>query len=307
MANNLSRDKQLLAISMLCEGMGIRPIERVLHIHRDTVMRLGRDIGEAASRLHDVAFVDLSPERIELDEAWSFVFKKQARLRPADPKDYGDQYSFIALDAESKAILAYHVGKRNKPNTIGFALDLASRVDSSPQLTSDGFEPYRDAIEIAFGSAADYAMLIKEYQADCAAEAARRFSPAEVTRVKKIKVSGEPEEDLINTAYVERQNLTLRMLTRRFNRLTNAFSKTLRNHRAAFDLYVGYYNFCWIHDALGTTPATAAGVTDRPWAVPEFFEAVQEYRDPENPPLRPGNVHYADFLKARQQQRRGRR
>ena len=180
--------------ALLCEGMGIRPVERVANVHRDTVMRLGRDVGEGYARLHDKLFINLTPARVELDEAWSFVHTKQGRLDEGDPRDYGDQYSFIALDADSKAILAYHVGKRTKANTIGFALDLASRLLTEPQITSDGFDSYKDAIHAAFGPDADYAMLIKEYKTDCANEAAKRFTPAEVTRVQKIVVSGDPEE-----------------------------------------------------------------------------------------------------------------
>lgn len=300
----LSSEKQSMIVAMLCEGMGIRPIERVANAHRDTIMRLGRDVGEGYARLHDKLFVNLSPARVELDEAWSFVHTKQAHVSDDDPREYGDQYSFIALDANSKAILAYHVGKRTKPNTIGFALDLASRLITEPQITSDGFDSYKDAIRIAFGSEADYAMLIKQYKADCAGEAAKRFTPAEVTRVQKIVVSGEPEEDDINTAFVERQNLTLRMLTRRFNRLTNAHSKSLRNHRAAFDLYVGYYNFCWIHSSLKKTPAMAAGVAREPWDVVRLISETKHLAHPYNEPIRPGVARYADYVKARQQAKR---
>lgn len=299
MSYYLSSDKRKTVIAMLCEGMGIRPIERVTSVHRDTIMRLGRDVGEGYSRLHDRLFVNLEPKYIELDEAWSFVFKKQARLEPDDPKDYGDQYSFIAMDADNKAILAYHVGKRNGPNTLGFVLDLANRVKGSPQLTSDGFEPYVKSVKAAFGSAAGYAMLIKEYQTACSAEAAVRYTPSDVRGVKKIKISGEPDEERINTAFVERQNLTLRMLTRRFNRLTNAHSKTLRNHQAAMDLYVGYYNFCWVHDTLGKTPARAMGVSDENWTVERFIQECMRWARPDDPPVRPGNVKYQDYLRAK--------
>lgn len=304
MANCLPHNTRALIISQLCEGMGIRNIERVAGVHRDTIMRLGRDVGEGCARLHDALFVRLAPERVELDEAWSYVFKKQGRLQADDSREYGDQYSFIALDAENKAILAYHVGKRNKPNTIGFALDLASRIVTKPQITSDGYEPYRDAIVAAFGADAKYAMLVKQYQSDCAAEAARRFTPAEVTGTKRIVVSGEPEYDDINTAFVERQNLTLRMLTRRFNRLTNAHSKTLRNHRAAFDLYVGYYNLCWRHATVKVTPAQAMGVVSKPWTVEQLVGAALELSDPDDPPVRPGDVQYARYLLERQRGKR---
>lgn len=304
MSYYLSSHKQSIAVSMLCEGMGIRPIERVLGAHRDTIMRLGRDVGEGYARYHNRAFVGLSPQRIELDEAWSFVFKKQARLEDDDPKEYGDQYSFIALDADTKAILAYHVGKRNKASSIGFALDLASRCKTNPQITSDGFGPYIEAIKVAFGPDADYAMLIKQYRTECANEAARRYAPSEVTGTEKRVISGAPDEDDVNTAFVERQNLTLRMLTRRFNRLTNAHSKTLRNHRAAMDLYVGYYNFCWEHATLKKTPAMAAGVTSTVWDVDKLISEVKYLASPLDPPTRPGQERYAEYLREKQRGKR---
>lgn len=304
MSNYLSSDKQSTIISMLCEGMGIRPVERVTNAHRDTIMRLGRDVGEGYARLHNKMFVNLTPNRIELDEAWSFVHTKQGNLEDGDPKDHGDQYSFIALDSETKAILAYHVGKRTKANTIGFSLDLASRCVTEPQITSDGFDSYKDAIKIAFGPDADYGMLIKQYQAECAVEAAIRYQSAKVSEVKKIVVSGEPNEDDINTAYIERQNLTLRMLTRRFNRLTNAHSKTLRNHRASMDLYVGYYNFCWVHSTLKKTPAMAAGVAREAWGVDRLVRECRYLSEPYNPPKRPGEERYAEYLRERQKERR---
>lgn len=299
MSNYLPRPKQVMAISMLCEGMGLRPASRVLDCQHETLIKLSREVGEGYARLHDKLFVNLHPKRIELDEAWSFVQKKQARLEPGDSPDFGDQYSFIALDADKKAILAYHVGKRNGPNTMGFALDLASRVVSEPQITSDGFQPYIKAVKEAFGPNADFAMLIKRYENDCAAEAARRYAPSDVTSTEKIIVSGDPDEEEINTAFVERQNLTLRMLTRRFNRLTNAHSKTLRNHRAAMDMYVGYYNLCWKHETLKMTPAMAVGVAKDLWDVEKLIDECR-YLARIDPPDRPGHVHYARYLRDRQ-------
>jgi IS1 family transposase len=304
MGNHLPKHKQVTAISMLCEGMGIRAAERVLNVHRDTIMRLGRDVGEGYARLHNELFIGIDAKLLELDEAWSFVFKKQAHLKEDDSKEYGDQYSYIAIDADNKAIISYHFGKRNGPNTIGFALDLASRVDGQPQITSDGFSPYIKAIKAAFGSSADYAMLIKQYKNECAAEAARKYSPSELSGVERKVVSGDPVDSLINTAFVERQNLTLRMLTRRFNRLTNAHSKTLRNHAAAMDLYVGYYNLCWKHETLKKTPAMAVGVTSEPWSVEQFIDACKPRAISDEPPIRPGHTYYAEYLRRHQRGRK---
>ena len=308
MSNNLPHDRRVLAIQLLCEGMGIRPLARSIGCHHETLIRLGRDVGEGYARLHDLLMVRLPTTRLELDEAWSFVHTKQGHLDPGDPKDWGDQYSFIALDAVNKAIVAYHVGKRTKANTIGFALDIAARLLNEPQITSDGFESYVDAIRIAFGEDADYAMLIKEYRAACAIEAAIRYQSADVRAVERKVVSGEPEEDLINTAFVERQNLTLRMLTRRFNRLTNGHSKLLRNHRAAMDLHVGYYNLCRPHLSLrGRIPAMTVGATKAIWSVDRFVQECHALSNPAEPPIRPGDEHYTNWLRDQQQAKRARR
>jgi len=290
--NVLAREKQNVAVHALCEGMGIRATARVVEAHRDTIMRLGRDVGEGCARLHDELFVDLAPEYVELDEAWSFVFKKQKRLRPGDPKEYGDQYSYIAMDADNKTIISYLVGKRNARSTTTFALDLRSRVVSDPQISSDGFQPYVKAVALAFGLDVDYAMLIKLYRAECSVEAKTRQAPADVVETEKILVFGDPDLAHVSTSYVERQNLTLRMHTRRFTRLTNGFSKTLRNHTAAMDLYVAYFNLCWLHETLDMSPAMASGVTDHIWTIDELIDEALARAEPHNPPLRHGSQRY---------------
>ncbi|MBI4700669.1 MAG: transposase [Deltaproteobacteria bacterium] len=260
------------------------------------MMRLGRDAGEGCSRLHDELFHGLRCSSIELDEAWSFVMKKQKRLAPGDPPEYGDEYAYLAMDSDAKALVAYLVGKRNDASTAAFALDLRSRVRGRPQLTSDGFQPYVKAVAIAFGRSVDYAMLVKLYTADCSVEAKRRYSPGAVVQADKVIVFGDPDLGRIVTAHVERQNLTLRMLTRRFTRLTNGFSKTLRNHAAAMDLYVGYYNLCRVHESLGTTPAVAVRAVGRSWPVAELVKEALARSDPDNPPARSGSVRYQEIV-----------
>lgn len=296
----LDTPRQIIAVSTLCEGLGIRAAARVVGAHRDTIMRLGRNVGEGYARLHDEMFVNLTPRFIEMDEAWSFVFKKQARLQPGDHEDYGDQYSYIAMDADRKAIISYLVGKRTNVSTIGFALDLRSRTMGEPQLTSDGFGPYVKAVDLAFGSDADFAMLIKKYETDCSNEAKRRYGPSTVVDTDKIVVSGDPLPSRISTSYIERQNLTLRMLTKRFSRLSNGFSKLLRNHNAAMDLYVGYYNLCKPHETLkGKTPAMAVGVAKRPWTVEQFMGECLKRSDPDNPPDRNASRLYNRHVRGR--------
>ncbi len=269
--NVLPFELQTQIIAALCEGMSIRGAERAFEVNRDTVMYLGRNVGEGYGILHDRIFHGLKPSYIEVDEAWSYVGKKEGHLDPGDPKEYGDQYSYIAMDADNKAILSYLVGKRNEKTTIGFAMDLRSRVVGRPQITSDGFNDYVKAVALAFGRNVDYAMLIKLYRAECSVEAKRRYKPAKVVETEKHIVFGNPRYSHISTAYIERQNLTLRTHLRRFTRLASGFSKTLRNHEAAMSLYVGFYNFCRPHESLaGDTPAMAIGLADEPWGVSDL-------------------------------------
>ena len=285
--NILPREKQIAAIAALTEGCSIRATERLTGIHRDSIMRLGVRVGKGCAQLHDALMRDLQVSIIEFDEIWAFVGKKQRRTTEGEP-DKGDQYTFTALDAIGKAIISYRTGKRNAENTQAFAQDVRSRVINRPQITSDGFEPYVDAVERAFGADVDYAMLVKVYKAEPAKDAARRYSPGYVVGVNRARKAGRPKREYISTSHVERSNLTLRMQQRRFTRLTNGFSKKLENHQAAVSLYVAHYNLCRVHETLRMTPAMALGVTDHIWEIGELVEAALEGVIPEPPGKRHG-------------------
>lgn len=235
-------------------------------------MRLGVRVGDGCALLHDRMMRDLHINRCELDEIWSFVGKKQARVRPEDGADVGEQYTFIALADTAKAIVSYVTGKRNTANTRAFISDLRRRVLGAPELSTDGFHVYPAVIEEVFGEDVQYGVVEKHYAAPRAVEAARRYSPAAVVAVEKTRVIGRPSH--ISTSYVERQNLTLRTQQRRFTRLALGFSKKLENHRAAVALYVAHYNLCRVHEALRITPAMAIGVSDHIWTVSELVEAA---------------------------------
>lgn len=279
--NILPLDKQIAIVSALVEGCSIRATERLVNVHRDSIMRLGVRIGQGCDDLHDTMMRGLQVPRIELDEAWSFVGKKQRRVKPGDPADIGDQYVFLALAGSAKAIVSYRVGKRNSENTRAFLNDLRERVLGAPEISSDGFVTYPDAVERAFGADCTFGTIEKHYEAPVAVEAARRYSPAAVVAVSRHEVVGQPLH--ISTSYVERQNLTLRMQQRRFTRLTNAFSKKLENHVAAVALYAAHYNLCRVHEALRITPAMALGVTDHIWTIGEL---VQKAGNPDQLPPR---------------------
>lgn len=272
--NVLSAEKQARCIGALVEGCSIRSVERLTEIHRDTIMHLGVRVGEGCARLHDRLFRRLNVAAIELDEQWAFIAKKQKRVKHDDPQSFGDAYLFVALAANAKAVLSYIVGKRNMDNTLALAYDLRRRIVNRPQITSDGFPAYPDAIDFAFGLDVDFAQLVKIYQSTPGNEAAVRYSPGTVRDIETKIVRGNPDPERISTSYVERFNLTTRMASRRFTRLTNGFSKKIENHRAAIALHVAHYNLCRVHETIRVTPAMALGVTDHVWTVGELVAAA---------------------------------
>ena len=273
--NILPFNKQVDCIAALTEGVSIRATERLTGTHRDTIMRLGLRVGEGCHTLHDRMMCNLQVPVIELDEIWAYVGKKQRRA--AGHPEMGDQYTYIALDATGKAILSYKTGKRNAATTQRFVNDLADRVINSPQISSDGFEPYVQAVENAFGIGVRYGQIVKHYYAEPSRKAARRYSPGYIVSVSERDVLGRV--DKISTSYVERSNLTMRMQSRRFTRLTNGFSKKLRNHKAAVALYVAHYNLCRVHETIRVTQAMALGVADQIWPIGELVEAAMNPDD----------------------------
>ena len=272
--NNLSRDQQIQIIACLTEGQSIRATERLTGIHRDTIMRLGERVGRGCAELHDRLFVGIRTGRLELDEIWGYVAKKQKRVERHEIGHKGDQYTFIAMASSAKAIISYRTGKRDMENTDIFVQDLRQRVIGAPEISTDGFHPYKVAIRDAFNGRASHGVIVKTYSVTNLAikDAARRYSPAEVVAVSREVESGLPSH--ISTSYVERQNLTLRMTQKRFARLTNGFSKKLTHHAAAVSLYVSHYNLCRVHEALRTTPAVALGIADRVWTIGDLIDAV---------------------------------
>lgn len=279
--NNLPRDKQIDIIAALTEGMSIRAVERLTGVHRDTIMRLGARVGRGCAELHDRMFVGIRTGRLELDELWAFVGCKQKNVSRKDIPVKGDQYTFVALAASAKAIIAYQTGKRHTDTTDAFIQDLRQRVLGTPEISTDGWHPYRNAIRDAFGGRAAHGVINKTYSVTNLAtpEASRRYSPAQVVAVAREAVSGMPLD--ISTSYVERQNLSMRMASRRFTRLTNGFSKKLENHAAAVSLYVAHYNLCRWHETIRSTPAEALGLTDHAWSIGELLDAALAVATPD--------------------------
>jgi IS1 family transposase len=241
-------------------------------VNRKTVLTLLARMGEGCASLLDETMVDLACERLELDELWAFIGKKQRQVTADDDASMGDAWTFVAVDAETKIVPSFLVGKRDQPTTDAFIQDLAGRLHNRVQVTTDGYKTYVNAIDEAFAGEVDYAQLIKKYEGE--AEGPGRYSPPKVTGIDKIPVFGSPREELVSTSYVERQNLTVRMGVRRYTRLTNAFSKKLENHIAATALHFAHYNFVRSHHTLRCTPAMAAGVSKTLWSTEDLVEAA---------------------------------
>ena len=271
--NFLSRDKQIEVIAALTEGLGIRATARITGVNRETVGTLALRVGRGCAELHDRLMTGIRVNRLELDEAWSYVAKKQRRVERHEIFAKGDQYVFIGMAGSQKVIVSYHVGKRDTDNTMAFIQDLRERVIGYPEISTDGWHPYKLAIRDAFGGRAVHGTIVKTLSVtDLRKDAAHRYSPAAVVAVSREVISGEPEQ--ISTSYVERQNLSLRMASKRFARLSNGFSKRLDCHVAAVSLYVAHYNLCRVHEALRTTPAKVLGVADHVWSIGELLDAA---------------------------------
>jgi IS1 family transposase len=275
--NLLSPEKRTEIIGMLCEGVGQRAVSRLTETDRKTVARLALAIGSGCAELHDRMMVGLHVHRIECDELWAYVGHKRnpQREKPRRPSPVmGDQYTYVALASATRAIIGYRTGKRDSATTDDFIQDLRGRVIGAPEISTDGLHYYKNAIRDAFGKRVAHGVLQKTYSVTHlnVNEASRRYSPAQVVAVAREVISGVPAE--ISTSYVERQNLTMRMASKRFARLSNGFSKKLDCHLAAVALYVAFYNLCKTHEALRMTPAMALGITDHVWSVAELIEVA---------------------------------
>lgn len=274
--NKLGTNERARIVAALVEGNSLRSITRMTGTHRTTIMKLLCDLGAACGEYQNKVFTNLQSERIECDEIWSFVGAKEKNATPSQKQDgWGDVWTWVALDAESKLVPCWHVGTRDADSAHCFMEDLASRLAKRVQLTTDGHRAYLTAVENAFGSEIDYAMLVKIYgQLEKGKSSDVRYSPAAYTGAKKTPITGNPEIEKVSTSYVERQNLTMRMGMRRFTRLTNAFSKKIENHCHAISLHYMHYNFCRVHKTLKTTPAIAAGVETKVWGLTNLIELI---------------------------------
>lgn len=274
--NRLSRQKRVQVIACLIEGNSIRSTVRMAGVAKNTVTKLLIDIALACAEYQNRTLRQLKCRKIQCDEIWAFCYAKQKNV-PKDKKGqfgFGDVWTWVALDPESKLVVSWLVGLRNAQWAKAFMKDVGDRLANRVQLTTDGHRAYLEAVDEAFGADVDYAMLVKLYGAEAPGEA--RYTPPKCIGCLRENVNGKPAREAISTSMVERQNLTMRMGMRRFTRLTNAFSKKAANLAHAVALHFMYYNFVRIHKTLRVTPAMAAGVTDRLWEIEDIVKLVEE-------------------------------
>lgn len=273
MSNVLPRSKQVAVVAALTEGCSLRSTSRMTGVDRETVGTLLARVGAGCSALLDDTMVNLPCTRLELDELWAFVGKKQRHVKETDDASVGDAWTWLAIDADTKLVPTFLVGKRTDTDARAFVSDLAARLTTRVQISTDGLGSYVRAIGESFGTTgADYAQVIKSYEAEPTGPS--RYSPPRVTEISKLPIFGEPIEELVSTSYVERMNLNVRMMGRRYTRLTNAFSKRIEQHVAATALTIAAYNFVRQHRTLRCSPAMAAGVSKTLWSTDDLVAAA---------------------------------
>jgi transposase-like protein/IS1 family transposase len=265
----LPEAKVTLALQLLLEGNSIRSTERITNLDRNTIMSLLVRAGERCAAVMDEKMRNLSCARLEFDEIWGFVGKKERNVKAGDGYEVGNVWTFCAIDADTKLVPSFVIGQRDRNTTNAFVQDVASRMANKVQVSTDGFAPYPDAIRRAFGKDVDYGRIIKVYGTYSFGE--RRYSTSGVLAAPKYVQEGRPDRNRISTSYVERLNASTRLFMRRMTRLTLCFSKKYENFGAAMALHFAYYNFCRIHKTLRTSPAVAAGITDHIWTIAELI------------------------------------
>lgn len=268
--NRLRVEKRTQVLKCLVDCVSVRGTVRITDVSKPTVLRVLEDVGAACQRYHDERVYGLTSRRVQVDEIWSFVHAK-AKNVPADKRGvfgYGDVWTWTAIDADSKLIIAWYVGRRDAGAAHIFMNDVASRIANRIQLTSDGNQVYLGAVDEAFNRQVDYAMLVKQYGES--PEAEKRYSPAICVGAQKEPVRGRPDPAHISTSYVEKNNQTLRASNKRFARLTAAHSKKLANHKHSLALHFMYYNYARTCETIRCTPAMQAGLTDHVWEIEEL-------------------------------------
>jgi IS1 family transposase len=268
-------EKALLAVQLLLEGNSIRSTERISGLNRNTIMRVLVLAGAKCEQVSEKMIRNVPVSEIQADEIWSFIGKKEKAVKADDDPTFGDAYTFVGIERNSKLVLAWHLGRRTTRDTEAFTEKINETTSGKFQITTDGFKAYVDAVHMSLGTRVDFAQLIKVYTAS--PEGEHCYSPSEVVSTEVVPVIGRPDPNKICTSHVERNNLTMRIFLRRLTRLTLGFSKKLENHIAAIALHYVHYNFVRIHQTLRVTPAMEAGVTDHLWTLTDMVTVLEEW------------------------------
>ena len=269
----LPLEKAINVLTLLVEGCSVRSVERVTGVHRDTILDLLVLVGERCERLLENRIKRIAVNDVQVDETWGWIAMKEKtkKAKGIDDVTIGDAYCFIAIERDTKLVLAWHLGRRSAYDTMLFTEKLSNATQGGFQLTSDGFKAYLEAVSYSLGTRVDFAQLVKVYAAP--REREQRYSPAEVVEtIRQIQI-GNPDQSRICTSHIERQNLTVRMHMRRMTRLTNGFSRKWQNLKAAYALYFAWYNFVRVHSTIRVTPAMESGLTDRVWSIADLLQA----------------------------------
>jgi IS1 family transposase len=274
--NKLQPGKRAQILTMMVEGISIRAISRMTGASKNTIVKLLADAGQACAAYQDANLRGLTCKRLQVDEIWSFVYAKDKNVPEAKKGEAGSVWTWTAIDADSKLIPSFFVGGRDAYAANVFMRGLSGRLANRVQLMSDGNKAYLDAVERAFGSEIDYAMLVKHY-GPAPEGPQRRYSPAECVGTTVGTVTGNPDKRHVSTSFAERANLSMQMGIRRFTRLTNAFSKKVENHVYALAIYFMHYNYVRIHTTLRVTPAMAAGVSQKLWSMDDVVAMIEQW------------------------------
>lgn len=274
--------KGVLALRMILEGSSVRSTSRITGLHKNTIIKMVVLVGNRCERMMAARIKGMEVKDVQVDETWGFVgCKRKTAERKLLGEEFGDAYTFIAIERNTKLVLAYHIGKRDGDSTTAMLEKLDRATCGRFQLSTDAFREYRYRVPFFLRKEVDHATLAKVYgtnrERGVDPGTASRYSPADIISTSIRLESGDPDAKRVCTSHVERLNLNIRMANRRMTRLTNAFSKKLENHEAAMSLYFAYYNFCRVHGTLKTAPAVAAGLIDKPWSIDRLLEDVASF------------------------------
>ena len=272
----LQKAKAILCLKLLVEGNSIRSTERISEVHRDTILHLIEVIGGRCEQVMEEQIKDIPLQYVQADEIWGFVGKKEGHKRKEEKKNpqLGDAYTFVGIEAKTKLVLCYELGRRDIKTATRFMEKLKNASDSRFQLTTDGLKAYIEAVEETFSIEIDFAQLVKFYKSDESRQIERRYSPGDFVSAVTTSIMGDPEPEKITTGHVERQNLTMGMSMRRLTRLTNAHSKKWKNLEKALAIHFAVYNFCRVYQTLRVTPAMEAKITDHIWTLEELVKDI---------------------------------